>query len=150
MRVLLALAVFSSACSGSEKDVSSQDSGTDFEERLVWVDQMDSESGLYQLELVLEPLPATVGSASLEVAVSINNSNPCFSGAALLNANLSLTGRRPEEGGRLGTPIEFEELGHGDYRATWTFAQAGYWELEIKVGAAEDTDIAVIGLVVGD
>jgi hypothetical protein len=150
MRMLLALALFCSACFGCGQDASTQESGGDSEARLVWADQMDSESGLYHLELVLEPFPATVGPASLEISVSINNFNPCFAGAALLNANLSLTGRRPEEGGRLGTPIEFEELGHGDYRAIWTFAQAGYWELEVKVGAAEDTDIAVIGLVVGD
>jgi hypothetical protein len=150
MRMLVALGVFCSACSGSEKDTSIQDTGSSSDERLVWVDQVDTELGLYHMEFVLDPIPAIAGPADLEVAVSINNSNPCFSGAALVNANLSLTGRRPEEGGRLGTPIEFEELGHGDYRASWTFAQAGYWELEIKVGAAEDTDIAVIGLIVGD
>lgn len=148
MRLLLPIVGFFSGCSGTTD--SAQDSGLVSSERLEWVDEVDTEAGRYHLDLQVDPNPANVGPVTLNVAVSINNSNPCFSGAALLNANLSLTGKRPEQGGRLGAPIEFEELGGGDYRADWTFAQSGYWALEIKVGAAEDTDIAVIGLVVGD
>ena len=141
-----ALLVVLGGCSQEKSDAT--DTGSEWGERIEWTTDVDTEGGRYHLELALDPLPAQVGVSTLDMAISINNSNPCFSGAALLNANVSLTGRRPEEGGVLGAAIAAEELGAGDYRATWTFAQSGYWELEIEVGAAEDTEIAVIGLVV--
>jgi hypothetical protein len=142
----LTLLVFLGGC--SEEIADPQDSAPKFGERLEWSTDVDTEGGRYHLELTLEPLPAQLGLTTLDMAISINSDNPCFSGAALLNAQVSLTGRRPEEGGRLGASIAAEELGAGDYQATWTFAQAGYWELEVEVGAAEDTEIVVIGLVV--
>jgi hypothetical protein len=63
---------------------------------------------------------------------------------------VSIDASRPENGDSWDGSVGAEEVGGGIYSATWSFAQPGYWELEIRVGAAEDTDIAVIGLIVED
>ena len=145
MRSLLLLALFSLGC---EADSTTGDSSST--QRLEWQSELDTQRGLYHLILSSDPDPAIVGEFALTMTMSLNSPNPCFDGAALLNANVSVNGRRPEEGGVLGGSVGAEEQGGGVYRATWSFAQPGYWELEIEVGAAEDTDIAVIGLIVED
>ena len=46
--------------------------------------------------------------------------------------------------------LKAEELGAGEYQASWAFAHSGPWHLRLEIGAAEDMDIALIGLLVQD
>jgi len=120
------------------------------QEQLSWIDTVITQDGRYQLDLSRDPEPPQLGPFSLDIGIGILNDNPCFSGAALLNAKVGLVGEAAE-GGQSGVfEVEAVEQGGGAYLANWSFAQLGYWEIVIEVGAGEDTDSAVIGLVVED
>ena len=118
--------------------------------QLSWSDTVITQDGRYQLDLSRDPDPPQLGPFAMTIEIGILNDNPCFSGAALLNAKVRLLGVA-SEGGQAGLlEVEAIEQGGGAYTANWSFAQGGYWEIVIEVGAGEDTDSAVIGLVVED
>jgi len=119
-------------------------------EELAWVETVITQESRYQLDLSRDPDPPVLGTFSMGMEIGILNENPCFSGAALLNAKVRLHARSFGEDQSQVLEVEAIEQGGGEYEASWSFAQVGYWEVTIEVGAGEDTDSAVIGLVVED
>ena len=116
----------------------------------IWEREFDTQEGRFHVVLSPSPDPPVVGSFALGLHIARNNDNPDLDGALLVNAGVHVFGERPSGGGDLGGDIKAEELGAGDYEASWAFAHSGIWHLRIEIGAGEDTDIALIGLVVED
>ena len=116
----------------------------------IWEKEFDTEAGRFHVVLSLEPDPPEVGSFALGMRLSRNSDNPTLDGALLVNAGVHIFGERPSGGGDLGGDIKAEELGAGEYEASWSFAHSGVWHLHREIGAGEDMDIALIGLLVED
>jgi hypothetical protein len=136
------LSMLLGACSESpaESSADSQDA-LDW----TWLSELDTRDGVYHLVLEPEPDPPTTGLFRLGIQIGRNSDNPDLDGALVVNAGVRIEGQpRFETGDLVGVSAEAEELGAGRYLATWTFAQAGEWLLDIEVGASEDKDIAVI------
>ena len=125
------------------------DSGTAVVEP-IWDREFDTEEGRFHVVLSPEPDPPVVGPFVLGMQISRNSDNPDLDGALLVNAGVHVFGERPSGGGDIGGDIKAEELGGGAYEASWAFAHSGVWHLRLEIGAAEDMDIALIGLVVDD
>ena len=130
------------ACGSAPEDsLSDSQDVTDWE----WVDELDTREGRYHLNLEPDPFPPKKGVFTLGLQIGRNSNNPDLDGALVVNAGVRIEGsRRYGTADSAGVAVDAEELGAGRYSATWTFAQAGEWLLDIEVGAAEDKDIAVI------
>ena len=148
MRSVLILWALCCSCS---KD--SLDSISDSQEALdwSWLYELDTRNGLYHLVLEPNPDPPKKGDFALGIQIGRNSDNPDLDGALVVNAGVRIEGQpRREDGDLVGVAVDAEELGGGRYLATWTFAQAGEWLLDVEVGAAENKDIAVIWMNVED
>ncbi len=119
------------------------------EERF-WEMAFETQEGRFSVLLTPNPDPPELGDFVLEMQLARNSDNPDFDGALLVNAGVSLFGEQASGPGSLGGAIEAEELGAGKYAASWVFAHPGAWHLRMEIGAAEDKDIALFGLLVED
>jgi hypothetical protein len=112
------------------------------------LEAVDTEAGRYHLELSFAPDPPVVGQTTLTVEATLLNSNPDLSGAALVGANLQVSGQHVGSGALLADPIFAREEGLGTYVARFSWPQAGLWSLILDVGAAENSDVARVGVEV--
>ena len=120
------------------------------EEQRYWDSAFETQEGRFSVVLSPNPDPPQLGDFVLEMQLARNSDNPEFDGALLVNAGVSLFGEQASGGGSLGGAVEAEELGAGKYAASWVFAHPGAWHLRVEIGAAEDKDIALFGLLVED
>ena len=116
----------------------------------IWEHEFDTEAGRFHVVLSPNPDPPEVGPFELGMRISRNSDNPSLDGALLVNAGVHVFGEGQNGGGDIGGDIKAEELGAGEYQASWAFAHSGPWHLRLEIGAAEDMDIALIGLLVQD
>ena len=138
-------------CCSCSQDSSNSNSDSQEVSDWSWLDELDTRNGLYHLVLEPDPDPPKKGTFRLGIQIGRNSDNPDLDGALVVNAGVRIEGRpRREEGDLVGVAVDAEELGGGRYLATWTFAQAGEWLLDVEVGAAENKDIAVIWMNVED
>jgi hypothetical protein len=110
------------------------------------LEAVDTETGRYHLELSFAPDPPTVGQTTLSLDATLLNSNPELQGAALVGANLQVSGQHVGSGELLADPIFAQEESLGTYVARFSWPQAGLWSLILDVGAAEDSDVARVGV----
>ena len=115
-----------------------------------WEREFNTEEDRFHVVLSPDPDPAERGPFVLGMRLSRNSDNPTLDGALLVNAGVHVSGEQPAAGGDLGGDIQAEELGAGVYEASWSFAHSGVWHLQLEIGAGEDMDIALIGLLVED
>ncbi len=113
------------------------------------LESVDTEAGRYHLDLSFAPDPPVVGQTTLSLEATLLNSNPDLQGAALVGANLQVTGQLVGSGELLADPIFAQEKSLGLYVARFSWPQAGLWSLILDVGAAEDSDVARVGVEVG-
>ncbi|MEE2751821.1 MAG: hypothetical protein VX519_10355 [Myxococcota bacterium] len=135
-------------CSGCGDDSGSAlDSAVlDTSESLEVVDEVDTQTGFYHLELSYAPDPPVLGEGSMEVRITFVNSNPDLQGAAVVGANVSLQGQHTDLDVALDAPINLVESSLGAYQSNVTWPEAGLWALTVEVGAAERTDVARFGV----
>ncbi len=107
---------------------------------------VDTEGGRYHLDLSFAPNPPVVGQTTLSVDATLLNDNPDLQGAALVGANLQVTGQLVGSGEILAEPIFAREESLGLYVAHFSWPRAGLWSLILDVGAAEDSDAARVGV----
>jgi hypothetical protein len=112
------------------------------------LESVDTEAGRYHLELSFAPDPPVVGQSTLFLEATLLNSNPDLQGAALVGANLQVSGQHVGSGDLLADPIFAQEESLGLYVARFSWPQAGLWSLILDVGAAEDSDAARVGVEV--
>ncbi len=138
------------SCAEEQDKGSGEDSGQQAGERLDTVTETETDNGRFHVVLAPNPDPPVVGEAALAMTVTFVSSSE-WNGAAVMGADVTLSGEMPEEYGVKIDPepvVEADEETWGIYHGTWTYSEAGYWELVLRVGASEYSDTVTLGYVV--
>ena len=100
--------------------------------------------------LSLDPDPAERGPFVLGMRLSRNSDNPTLDGALLVNAGVHVSWRAACcRGGPLVVTSRPKSLEPGSMKKL-VICALGVWHLQLEIGAGEDMDIALIGLLVED
>ncbi len=139
--------VFGAGC-GDDSSQTLDSGGLDTSVPVEVVDEIDTQSGYYHLELSYAPDPPVLGEGAVELRITFVNSNPDLQGAAVVGANVSLQGEHTALDVALDSPINLVESALGTYRVDVAWPEAGLWALTVEVGAADRTDFARFGVQV--
>ena len=137
------------SCGGEQDKGLGEDSADQSGGRLDTVTETVTDNGRFHVVLAPNPDPPVVGEAGLAMTVTFASSSE-WDGAAVMGAEVTLSGEMPEEYGVKINPepvVEAQET-WGLYVGAWSYPQAGYWELVLRVGASEYSDTVSLGYVV--
>ncbi len=104
------------------------------------VTEIDTDQGRYHLLLDPIPDPPTAGDATLHIDLISNKT-----GESSLGAAVSVTPWMPDHGHGIADDVIVEELGMGEYAASWVYSMSGYWELTITIDADNGEDEVIVG-----
>lgn len=98
---------------------------------------LDTEAGLYHLDLAPDPDPPTAGAFMLEIGLSSGD-------VPEEGASLAVTPWMVEMDHGVGEDPVIDELGGGVYQAGWSFPMTGEWQITIEVDGSAGPDTAVL------
>jgi hypothetical protein len=95
----------------------------------------DTASSVAQLQLTVSPQPPAVGSAQVDVTMTLPNGTPVTGARLQIRGDMNMAGMQP-------VLADLKDLGNGHYQATdFSFTMAGDWVLTVTGGLPDGTTV---------